>query len=291
MTYGKARYAQNNALLNAKFDEHRVLIAAHRGSWVGNIIQNTVGAYRAALLMGADVVESDASMTADGVVYSFHDGAEHEVYDIRENIKTLDSQTIDGMHPLNALRQPCSRGINRLEEVLEARNDGTLINIDRSWFWFEPVLDILDRYPHAVRQCIIKAPLKARHVLEKLDAHPVKYMFMPICYTFDDIRAAMAYEDLNMVGAEIIAIHPQDELYGPEASRLLHENNMFSWVNTLVISDLYERASLYGGLDDDISILDDPQKGWGRLIDMGVDVLQTDWPAILRDFRARKLGE
>ena len=289
MAYGKPQYAENNVLLNARFDRHKVLIAAHRGSWAGNIVQNTVGAYRAALQMGADLVETDISRTTDGTLYSFHDGAEHRVFCVKENIQTLDSARVDGMNPLNALERPTQRHIQRLSEVLEALDDGTLINVDRSWFWFEPVLEMLDRYPYAAKQCLIKAPLSARHVLETLNNHPVKYMFMPICYSMQDIREAMSYPELNVVGAELIAFTQQDELFGSDATRFLHENHLFAWVNTLVIGDIYDKP-LYGGLDDDISVLENPQLGWGRLMDMGIDVLQTDWPAILRDFRAKKLG-
>ena len=48
------------------------------------------------------------------------------------------------------------------------------------------------------------------------------------------------------------------------------------------------RNDLYGGLDDDISILDDPAKGWGKLMDKGIEIIQTDWPALLYDYRAKR---
>ena len=51
--YGRKEYAQVNALLNQKLEEKKCLIAVHRGSWHGNIIQNTIPAYIAAIKMGA----------------------------------------------------------------------------------------------------------------------------------------------------------------------------------------------------------------------------------------------
>ncbi|MBQ4436325.1 MAG: glycerophosphodiester phosphodiesterase, partial [Clostridia bacterium] len=48
---------------------------------------------------------------------------------------------------------------------------------------------------------------------------------------------------------------------------------------------------LYGGLDDDMSICKGPESGWGKIIDKGIDVFQTEWPAILKEFRAEKLKE
>ena len=80
MPFGQSRYEDVNALLNAKFAEKKVLICAHRGSWHGNVIQNTTIAYRAALMQGADIVETDTTATRDGEVFSLHDGVEWRLF-------------------------------------------------------------------------------------------------------------------------------------------------------------------------------------------------------------------
>ena len=66
MAFGKEQYREINELLNAKFEEKKVLICAHRGSWHGNVIQNTTMAYKAALMQGADIVETDTTASYDG---------------------------------------------------------------------------------------------------------------------------------------------------------------------------------------------------------------------------------
>ena len=30
--------------------------------------------------------------------------------------------------------------------------------------------------------------------------------------------------------------------------------------------------------------MEGPDKGWGRLIELGADIIQTDWPSLLRDY-------
>ena len=47
---------------------------------------------------------------------------------------------------------------------------------------------------------------------------------------------------------------------------------------------------LYGELDDDVSILRDPALGWGALFDKKIDIIQTDWPALLWQYRHVALG-
>lgn len=47
---------------------------------------------------------------------------------------------------------------------------------------------------------------------------------------------------------------------------------------------------LYAKLDDDVSILQDPALGWGKLFEKKIDIIQTDWPAILYQYRQKILG-
>ncbi len=285
--YGQERYAAINRVLNEQIARKKHLIAVHRGSWGGNIIQNTVEAYIAAIKMGADMVESDVNSSTDGVLYSFHDGHEPDVFGVNRNIKTMDSAEIESYHPINTVSLRCSRRINRLTEILEFLPEGVLLNIDRAWDIYPQVLEVLDRYPKAVSQVVLKAPLKAKAALEALSAHPVKYMFMPICYSHADVDEALAYTDVNTVGAEIIAPDETAELFGDEAIAAIHGKGLYCWVNAINLGDV-GRAGLFGGLDDDVSVIRDPALGWGRLFDKQIDIIQTDWPALLKAYREER---
>lgn len=283
------RYAQINTPLSQKLTQKKCLIAAHRGSWGGNITQNTVGAYKAALQMGADIVETDVTATTDGVLYSFHDGNEQRVFGVEKSIRQMDSKEVENYHPINTCNELTAARINRLTEVLDFLSHGELLNIDRAWNIIPQLLEVLDRYPNAKYQVVIKAPLKAKAAYEYLNAHPVKYMFMPICYSFEDVEAALSYPDLNVVGCEIIAFDEQMELFSDESIQRIHDRNLFVWVNAVTLGDVGVRP-LYAKLDDDVSVLEDPSLGWGKLFEKKIDVMQTDWPALLYQYRRKILG-
>ena len=283
------RYAQINTPLSQKLAQKKCLIAAHRGSWGGNIAQNTVGAYKAALQMGADIVETDVNATTDGVLYSFHDGNEQRVFGVEKSIRQMDSKEVESYHPINTCNELTAARINRLTEVLDFLSHGELLNIDRAWNIIPQLLEVLDRYPNAKYQVVIKAPLKAKAAYEYLNAHPVKYMFMPICYSFEDVEAALSYPDLNVVGCEIIAFDEQMELFSDESIQRIHDRNLFVWVNAVTLGDVGVRP-LYAKLDDDVSVLEDPSLGWGKLFEKKIDVMQTDWPALLYQHRRKILG-
>ena len=289
MALGQMRYAQINTPLSQKLAQKKCLIAAHRGSWGGNIAQNTVGAYKAALQMGADIVETDVNATTDGVLYSFHDGNEQRVFGVEKSIRQMDSKEVESYHPINTCNELTAARINRLTEVLDFLSHGELLNIDRAWNIIPQLLEVLDRYPNAKYQVVIKAPLKAKAAYEYLNAHPVKYMFMPICYSFEDVEAALSYPDLNVVGCEIIAFDEQMELFSDESIQRIHDRNLFVWVNAITLGDVGVRP-LYAKLDDDVSVLEDPSLGWGKLFEKKIDVMQTDWPALLYQYRRKILG-
>ena len=283
------RYAQINTPLSQKLAQKKCMIAAHRGSWGGNIAQNTVGAYKAALQMGADIVETDVNATTDGVLYSFHDGNEQRVFGVEKSIRQMDSKEVESYHPINTCNELTAARINRLTEVLDFLSHGELLNIDRAWNIIPQLLEVLDRYPNAKYQVVIKAPLKAKAAYEYLNAHPVKYMFMPICYSFEDVEAALSYPDLNVVGCEIIAFDEQMELFSDESIQRIHDRNLFVWVNAVTLGDVGVRP-LYAKLDDDVSVLEGPSLGWGKLFEKKIDVMQTDWPALLYQYRRKILG-
>ena len=292
--FGKPQYAEINALLNKKYAEKKHLIAVHRGSYTGNITQNTVPAYIAAIRMGADMVEGDINSTTDDILYVFHDGHEPDVFGVEKNVKTMSSEELEGLRPYNAVFGRVGRRINRFEEVIDFLPEHVLYNVDRAWDIFPKVVKVLDKYPKALQQVVIKAPMRAKEAVEFLANYPVKYMFMPICYSLADVDEALSYEGLNVVGCELIAATPEDELFSDEAIAYVHSKNLYTWVNSIELGELKAdyspRPTLYGGVNDDVSVIEGPDKGWGVLMDKKIDVIQTDWPALLYAYREGRCG-
>ena len=291
--YGKKEYAHINALLNQKLEEKKHLIAVHRGTWHGNIIQNTIPAYIAAIKMGADMVECDLEISTDGKLFSFHGHHEPDVLGTTKPITMMSSSEIKAITPHNCVTLISDIRLNTLDEILEFLPEGVMLNIDRAWNVYPQVLEVLDRYPEKRRQVLLKAPMSAPQAIEALSNHPVKYMFMPICYKMADAEAALSYVDVNVVGAELIAATEQDELFSDQAIAALHEKGLFCWVNALSLGDYNHdytlRKSLFAGLADDVSVIRDPALGWGKLMDKQIEIIQTDWPALLYAYREERM--
>ncbi len=283
---GKKEYVQTNELLNARMDKKKVLIAVHRGAWGGNIIEGTVPSFELALQMGADMFECDLSKSTDGVIYAFHDTQEPRLLKTTQNIKTLSSAEIDALEFQNSIGEPSGKHVQRFEEVLAHFTHGELFNIDRSWSILSETDELLRNYPHIVKQAIIKTPVKDEY-LEFFENCPVKYMYMPIVYSMDELRKVLTYKNINIVGVEAIAKTADSEMIDPENLKWIREQGLYIWVNSITLG---EGHVLSGTYDDDKALRDGPDSAWGVLIDRGYNVIQTDWPSQLASYRNNKLG-
>ena len=85
---------------------------------------------------------------------------------------------------------------------------------------------------------------------------------------------------LNIIGLELLFMkldNPDPE----EAMQSYHSKHLFTLVNTITLDDNQVLSAL---LDDYRAITVSEEDTWGRLIDMGFDIFQTDWPVLLRNF-------
>ena len=93
-------YTRNESIIK-ELDKKKVLVAAHRGTCGGNVIQNTCLAYQNALLHGADMIEVDVSMTIDGVFFAFHNGEEKVELGVQRDIRDMTAREVESMKTLN----------------------------------------------------------------------------------------------------------------------------------------------------------------------------------------------
>lgn len=306
-------FSQIQAKLMQKRREKGVLIAAHRGTFGASILQNTKTAYKNALLHGADIIEVDVAKSSDGVLYAHHFGTEKQVFGKDIDIRTMPAHEIDKLVSINALGIPVDHSLCRLDDILEEFKGKCFINIDHAWFNWETVIRALQRH-NMQDQIILKS-----HVDDQLSASYKKLggdmMYMPILKNgadyINEFKRVEAFE-LPIVAAEVLMTDQTAVDHAPELIRYLHRGGYLAWVNTLTMSDKIpqavleqfpenvrsspeikgmldmlregKKASFCYGFDDNTAIEQGAEAAYGKLIDMGYDVLQTDWPALVRQY-------
>lgn len=118
--------------------------------------------------------------------------------------------------------------------------------------------------------------------LSQLAEHNKKYMYFPIIKDLQQIVPIINYPGINLVGFELIAESKDSELFDRELNKNLKNQGYFVFANA---EKLDEYHNLCAGFDDDKSLIEGFDKGWGVLLDMGFNVIQTDWTHLLSTFR------
>ena len=259
-------------------EKNKILIAAHQGTSGGYIVPNTIPAFENALKHGCDIIEVDAAMSTDGDFFAFHNGKEKVILGVDQDIRTMTSCEIASFRCFNSSGTQINQKIDRLDDILEQFKGKCLINIDRSWFYWTEIIHCIERH-HMPDQIILKSPVNSQ-LLEALQAHQVEFMYMPIISTPAQIEEALKYK-LNLIGLELIFTDLDSPLIQEESMQSYHSKKLLTWVNTITLDDDQVLAAF---LDDFRAITVSEHDTWGRLIDMGFDILQTDWPMLLRKF-------
>lgn len=286
MYYGKEKYKEINRNLNNLIANKKCLISVHRGSRGGNIIENSIEAFKIAYDFGADMVELDIAKSTDGVLYCFHDTTEHYNLRMNRNIQTLPSSVIDELKLHNSIGVETEKHIVRFEEVLKFFNKPTqLLNIDRAFDSMEKLdllLNLLDKYPNCINQVLYKSPVR-EEVLQKFNEHKIKYMYMPIVYSMKDFEILEKYENINVVGAEVIIRNEDSEFLKDNNLQKIKDKGLFIWLNGITLGN-GPKWSLSNFYNDDTSLMNGPETGWKHLLDWDAKIIQTDWPYFLKNY-------
>lgn len=272
-------FSSVRAVLERERSRWGTLIAVHRGSSGGTIVENTANGLRTAWKMGADMAEMDVFSSSDGVLYITHDNMEQHLFFTTRNVKDMTSAELDELEFRNNVVQPCGH-VERLDYVLKKLRGGKLINVDRAWRWWDALLAQLPEYDMA-EQLLLKSPPKEEY-LSALEKSAVPFMYMPIVKTMEQFRMLRPWrERINIVGYELIFDELTHPLVSPEVMTEIADTGAFAWVNTISMG---EKFRISGGLEDTPAVLDAPDANWGKLARIGFNVFQTDWPSLLREY-------
>ena len=264
----------------------RPLIVAHRGTASGMVFPNTVAAGKAAVAAGADIVELDVIRSTDGVYYAFHDGYESLYFGVSTSILDMTSDEIDELRFGKVLGGNGVAGLERYHDIVRALA-GVPINVDRSWrYWGSGFLGELAGWGEP-DYLLLKSPV-VEEALEALAACRTPFPYLAMVKSPEDIEAVSARDGINLVGVELLPDGPDHPFADSDYVRGLRERGLLTWVNALNLENL---KPLFCGWDDEVSVSENPEDGWGRLASIGADIIQTDWPWMLRPFLDQRMEQ
>lgn len=261
--------------------EKRVLIASHRGHFGGNIVENTLPAFEAAIRSGADIVETDIHRTRDNVMVLFHDPTPQRLLNMPGRVEDYTLAELRARPLLNVIGEPSDNVVNTLDELLHALKGRCMINLDQCWHFIDQVYDAVESMGMQ-DQALIKGRVPYDDVLRWLESRNWAPNFIPIITCDEEISA---FEKLPAQ----VRIPQVEVFFRQDDARVISEDFVESiqrrgirlWVNSLTLG---KNIDMSAGHDDNLSVTGSPDDGWGWLVRHGAGVIQTDWPAELRRY-------
>lgn len=255
-----------------------VIVTCHRGDW-RNFPENSAMAIESIIKMGADIMELDLKMTKDSVLVLSHD---HTIDRCMTGTGRIDSYTYDELMKFNLKRahgvKSDTTHILTLEQALSICKDRICVNVDQGYEFYDQVLEITERL--GVTDQIL---IKGKRPVDVVAAHEAKYphnmMYMPIVgvQTESGIELYNSYMEKNVVPlAYEVCWGTEDGTFERVCKEIIAQGSKV-WVNTIW-------ASLCGGdgNDDDAAFISgDPASVYGRYLENGVSMIQTDRPELL----------
>ena len=264
-----------------------VIVAAHRGDW-RNFPENSIPAIESVIRMGVDIVEIDLKMTKDSVLVLSHD----KTIDRMLNGKGLVSDfTLDSLKTFRLKRAhnvtTDSLRITTLEEALTVCKDRIVVNLDHAWDYYDAAIAVAEKVG-VVDQILMKGKKPLKTVEDKLSTHENNFMYMPII----DINKPAGqklfaeYKELG-VGTQL-AYEVCWNKMTPEVENCMKD--IVAGGSKVCANSIW--GSLCGYLDDDAAYEYGPENYYGKLVDMGVTMIQTDRPEFLISYlRSRGLHD
>ena len=254
------------------YNNDNVQVVAHRGAAGSNIPCNTIPAFDIALKGGASILEMDLFKSTDGKIFIFHTGK--EPYQLNKNIDLtkLDSEEIKKLRLINVDFNPTQWGINSFDDVLEHFKGRCILNLDRIGDCIPDVIKAVERHNMKDQVLLKHAPIPS--VLKIIEDVAPDYMFMPIYMEEDNASEIIEKMNINYIGAELVFKTEESSVIQPEYIESMKKRGKTLWGNAVLYN---YKIPLSAGHTDDVSMIDDPDKGWGWLVDHGFDIIQTDW--------------
>lgn len=263
----------------------RVLVACHRGDW-RNYPENSLAAIESVIRMGADIVEIDLALTSDSVLVVCHDRTLNRTTTGRGPIAEISCDSVRRCFLKSGHGTTTAHRMPTLREALELCKDRIVVNIDKGYQHYDLVRALSEELG-VTEQLLVKGKRPVAEVAAKFSRYERNTMYMPIIDILEPEGQALFAEYLAADAAPLACEVCWSE-YTPEVEACMKRvlsNGSKLWVNSLW-------PSLCGGLCDDAAFEGDPAAVYGRLVDMGATLIQTDRPELLLSYlRSRGLHD
>ena len=261
-----------------------VVVVSHRGDW-RNYPENSIPAIESVIRMGVDMVELDVKMTKDSVLVLMHDKTINRMTNGKGQVSdiTYDSLMTFTMRRAHNVVTDTIK-VPTLRQALLCCKDRILVNVDHAYPYYKEIVALTEELG-VTGQVLMKGKSSIEQVREDMSKNENNLLYMPIV-DINKPQGQTLFSEYVESGTVPMAFEVCWQEPGEELDNCLAEIRRMGsriWVNTLW-------PSLCGGFgNDDDAALADPTLVYGRHIQAGASMIQTDRPELLLNY-LRSIG-
>lgn len=267
-------------------DSKNVLVVAHRGDW-RNWPENSLEAMQSAIDKGADIIELDIRLTKDSVLVVCHDAKLDRTTSGKGFIKDWYADSIASLFLKTGHGIKTDIKMPTLRQALELCKGQAVVNIDKGYEYYDLALAVCEELG-VTEQVLIKGKSMPDDVAGKYALHERNMLYMPVIDLQKERGENLykAYKESKEVPVAYEICWSENTPAIAECMAEILQSGAKLWVNSLW-------PSLNGGLCDDAAArADSPADIYGKLVDSGVTMIQTDRIELLVDYlRSRGLHD
>lgn len=255
-----------------------VLVVAHRGDWK-TAPENSIKSIESCIEMGVDIVEVDVQKTKDNHLILMHDYSVNRTTDGRGRVSNLTLAQIKKLRLKRFDGTTTNERVPTLEEALLTIKGKCMINLDKASRYIEDVSALVCK-TGTEKHVILKGSGTPDHLPAHFNRMPFVPIFMPIIYGGRKYNHSLIYAYINELeppAYELIFRYDNDSIISPNYVYMMKTGNARIWVNSLF-------DEICGGHTD----RNNPFESWEWMLERGVNIIQTDEPALLLDFLRNK---
>lgn len=257
-------------------------LVAHRGVNRANVPCNSLLSYKLSIDLKADVVELDVAKSKDGEYFAFHPGMEEVFLEGGKSISEMSAEEVRTCKLLNADGVPTHFNVPTVREALLFLKGKAYINVDKFWTDIKGLSDLI-RQCGVEKQVIVKTPPEEQY-FSLLEEYASDLMYMTVAWHTDNVTDELLKRNIRFIGIEALFDNLNDAIAQKDYIASMHEKGLLVWVNSIIYN---EKEVISAGLTDDLSLERGGDYGWGKLISMGFDFIQTDWLLMLQQYIAK----
>lgn len=264
-----------------------VTVILHRGDW-RHYPENSIEGIIGSIAMGGDMVEIDLAMTSDSVMVLCHDRTLDRTTTGHGRISDLPYDSIRNVRLRNDDGSVTDIHMPTVREAFLVAKDRITMNIDKGGLEYFDELQSLADELGVTYQILNKGKWNAAKVDSMLAATPDnEMMYMPIIDILKP-QGKQLWKQYAPSRNYPIAYEVCWDKMTPEVRKCF--KNIVKTKSRLWVNTLWD--SLNGGLTDDRAYNGNSDDIYGKLLDMGVTMIQTDRPEFLLEWlRAKGLHD